>query len=190
MSVAVISCGALAVHVREIARRFGLDVEVVPVPATLHNHPERIAPAVASLSSRYERVVLAYADCGSYGAIDALGLPRLRGDHCYDVFAFDEVHEALEEEPGTYFLTDFLARTFEHTVVHELGLDRFPELRDAYFGNYTRVVWLAQRPTSATEAAARRAAERLGLPLEVREVGDSGLARQLLELTRPDFSTV
>jgi Protein of unknown function (DUF1638) len=182
MSTAVISCGALAVHVREIARREGLDVDVVPVPATLHNHPERIAPAVAELSSRYERVVLAYADCGSYGAIDELGLPRLRGDHCYDVFGYDEVHEALSEEPGTYFLTDFLARTFEHTVIRELGLDRHPELRDDYFGNYRRVVWLAQRRTPATERAARRAAERIGLPLEVHDVGDIGLARQLEEL--------
>jgi hypothetical protein len=182
MSTAVISCGALAVHVREVARRLGLDVEVVPVPAMLHNHPERIAPAVAELSSRYDRVVLAYADCGSYGAIDELGLPRLRGDHCYDVFAYDEVEEALSEEPGTYFLTDFLARTFEHTVIRELGLDRFPELRDVYFGNYRRVVWLAQRRTPSTEAAAQRSAERLGLPLEIREVGDGGLARQLAEL--------
>jgi hypothetical protein len=182
MSTAVISCGALAVHVREIARRLGLDVEVVPVDATLHNHPERIAPAVAELSSRYDRVVLAYADCGSYGAIGELGLPMLQGNHCYDVFAYDEVEEAMREEPGTYFLTDFLARTFEHTVVRELGLDRFAELRDAYFRNYKRVVWLAQRRTPATEAAAQRAAERIGLPLEVREVGDAGLARQLIGL--------
>jgi hypothetical protein len=182
MSTAVISCGALAVHVREIARREGLDVEVVPVPATLHNHPEQIAPAIDKLRGRYERVVLAYADCGSYGAIDALGLPRLRGNHCYDVFAYDEVEEALREEPGTYFLTDFLARTFEHTVIRELGLDRFPELRDAYFGNYSRVVWLAQRRTPATEAAAQRAAERIGLPLEIRDAGDAGLARELADL--------
>jgi hypothetical protein len=182
MSTAVIACGALAVHVREVARREGLDVEVVPVPATLHNHPERIAPAIEELRGRYQRVVLAYADCGSYGAIDALGLPRLRGNHCYDVFGYDEVHDALEEEPGTYFLTDFLARTFEHTVIRELGLDEHPELRDDYFGNYRRVVWLAQRRTPATEQAARHAAERIGLPLEVREVGDAGLAQQLTEL--------
>jgi hypothetical protein len=186
MSTAVIACGALAVHVREVARREGLDVQVFPVPATLHNRPEEIAPAVRKLAKRvagdHKRVVLAYADCGSYGAIDALDLPRLRGDHCYDVFGYDEVHEALSEEPGTYFLTDFLARTFEHTVIRELGLDRHPELRDDYFGNYERVVWLAQRRTLATERAARRAAERIGLPLEVREVGDAGLARGLKRL--------
>ena len=95
------------------------------------------------------------------------------------MFARDEVRAALAEEPGTYFLTDFLARTFEHTVVRELGLDRHPELRDDYFGNYTRVVWLAQRPTPATRAAAQRAAARIGLPLEELAVGNGGLERQL-----------
>jgi hypothetical protein len=85
----------------------------------------------------------------------------------------------LVQEPGTYFLTDFLARTFEHTVWRQLGLDRYPELRDDYFGNYTRVMWLAQRPVAATRRAAERAATRVGLPLVVREVGDGGLERQL-----------
>jgi hypothetical protein len=175
----VVACGALALDVRRIARRRGWELEVVPVPALLHNHPERIGPAVAAVCAGREVVAVAYGDCGTYGALDRLGLPRLEGDHCYDVFAFSEVRAALEEEPGTYFLTDFLARTFEHTVWRELGLDRYPELRDDYFGNYTRVMWLAQRPTPATRAAASLAAERLGLPLVVVEVGDGGLERQL-----------
>ncbi len=187
MTVGVIACGALAVHVRQVARRRGWDVDVHPVPALLHNRPEQIAGAVerevARLNGRYERVAVAYADCGTYGALDALlaqhGIPRLAGDHCYDVFARDEVRAALEEEPGTYVLTDFLARTFAHTVLRELGLDRHPELRDAYFGHYTRVLWLAQHPTPATRVAAERAAEAIGLPLVERAVGDGGLEREL-----------
>ena len=179
MTPAVVACGALALDVRRIARRRGWDLEVIPAPALLHNHPERIAPAVAALSADHDVVAVAYGDCGTYGALDRLGLRRLEGEHCYDVFAREEVRAALDEEPGTYFLTDFLARTFEHTVWRELGLDRYPSLRDEYFRHYTRVVWLAQRPTRATRAAAERAAERLGLPLVEIEVGNAGLERQL-----------
>src|SRR5205823_14112962 len=131
--VAVVACGARALHVQAIARRRGWDVAAHPLPPELHNRPGRIAPAAAALigelRERYDRVVLAYADCGSMGAVDELGLERLAGEHCYDVFARADVREALVEEPGTYFLTDFLARTFERTVVRSLGLDRHPELR-------------------------------------------------------------
>ena len=184
---AVIACGALAADVRRIARKRGWLIDVHPVPALLHNQPERIPAAVesrlAELSRSYDRVAVAYADCGTYGALDAVlsesDVARLEGQHCYDILARDEVRHALDEQPGTYFLTDFLARTFEHTVVRQLGLDRHPELRDDYFGNYTRVMWLAQRPTLGTKLAAERAAAALGLPLEVREVGDAGLERAL-----------
>jgi Protein of unknown function (DUF1638) len=178
----VIACGALALDVRRIADRRGWDLKVIPVPALLHNHPDRIGDAVAELSKGRDVLAAAYGDCGTHGALDELGLPRLRADHCYDVFAYDEVRAAVEEEPGTYFLTDFLARTFERTVWRELGLDRFPELRDEYFRHYSRVMWLAQRPTVATQRAAVHAADRLGLPLIVREVGDAGLERELARL--------
>ena len=172
---------------RRIAARRGWDVDVHPLPALLHNRPERIAGEVAAelarLSDRYERVVVAYADCGTRGrstrVVEELGVSRLAGAHCYDVFASAEVRAAMAEAPGTYFLTDFLARSFEHTVWRELGLDRHPELRDAYFGNYTRVLWLAQRPTAGTRARRPSAPRRrLGLPLEEREVGDIGLERE------------
>ena len=188
----VVACGALAVHVKAIARRRGWDIDVHPLPALLHNRPDQIAPAVKEALERHDAVAVAYADCGTYGALDEVleGIPRLAGAHCYDVLARDEVRAALDEEPGTYFLTDFLARSFEHTVVRELGLDRYPELRDAYFGHYTRVVWLAQHATPATRAAAERAAARLSLPLEVREVGDGALERRLEQLlvARPGSS--
>lgn len=192
-TTAVLACGALAADVRRIARRRGWELDVHPIPALLHNRPERIAPAIARalapLQPRYDVVAVAYGDCGTYGELDRVlaraGVQRLAGEHCYDVFARDEVRAALAEEPGTYILTDFLARTFEHTVVRELGLDRFPELSEDYFRNYTRVLWLAQRPTRATRVAAERAAHRIGLPLEQRAVGTAGLERQLEQLLEP-----
>jgi hypothetical protein len=188
--VGVVACGALAVGVQRIARRRGWPVDVHPLPALLHNRPERIAPAVAdlvdSLRPRYDAVAVAYGDCGTRGELDAvlerLRVARLSGDDCYDVYGGAVARAALREEPGTYFLTDFLARTFERTVWRELGLDRWPELRDDYFRHYRRVVWLAQHPTQATRAAAERAAAALGLPLEERAVGDAGLERQLERL--------
>ena len=189
--VAVIACGALAGPVREIAARRGWPAEVHSLPAVLHNRPARIAPAVEQLATdllgRGRRVAVAYADCGSYGALDGLcerlGLARLPGLHCYDVLAGPgRVAALLRAEPGTYLLTDFLVRSFERTVIRELGLDRWPELRDDYFGHYTRVVWLAQDPDAELRTLAQQAADRLGLPLTVVPTGTGGLDRALAEL--------
>src|SRR4051812_23909592 len=143
----LVACGALARPAAEVAARRGWPLDVVPVPPLLHNHPDKIAAeverTVAGLHDRYDRVVVGYADCGTYGALDELcdrlGLVRLDGLHCYDVYGgADRVARMFEEQPGTYVLTDFLVRSFARTVVAELGLDRYPELRDDYFGHYRR----------------------------------------------------
>jgi hypothetical protein len=166
-------------------------VELHPLPPLLHNRPERIAGRVEALldelQGRHARVAVAYADCGSGGALDEVcarrGVERLPGLHCYDVVAgAEEIARLAAEEPGTYFLTDVLVRTFDRLVVRELGLDRYPELRDDYFRHYRRVVWLAQAPTPELEAEAQRAAGVLGLPLEVRHTGEGRLERALGEL--------
>ena len=139
------------------------------------------------LAGSYDRVVVGYADCGTYGALDAvcrdLGVERLPGLHCYDVFAGpSRLERFFDEQPGTYLLTDFLVRSFARTVVQEMGLDRYPELRDTYFGNYTRVVWLAQAPDDELRALAEEAAAGIGLPLTVVETGDRGLESALAGL--------
>jgi hypothetical protein len=161
------------------------------LPSLLHNRPERIAPAAAelarSLIARGLRVALGYADCGSYGALDELcerlGLRRLRGLHCYDVFAGPERLAAMfAAEPGTYLLTDFGVRSFRRTVLAELGLDRHPGLWPDYFGHYRRLVWLAQSRDAALDAEAAAIAGRFGLPLTVLDVGTGGLERELERL--------
>jgi len=174
-----------------VAAERGWPLDVHPLPPLLHNRPELIAARVEELGGelerRYAAVAVGYADCGTYGALDDVcerrGWGRLRGLHCYDLYAGAErMRRMLDDEPGTYVLTDFLVRSFDRTVVAELGLDRYPELRDDYFAHYRRVVWLAQRPDDELRRLAERAAARIGLPLEVVDTGHALLADAVEEL--------
>jgi hypothetical protein len=183
----IVACGALAQPIAAIVARRGWAADVHPLPPLLHNHPERIAAEVEAAVDAVSAggpVVVGYADCGTYGALDELctrrGWSRLPGLHCYDVYGgADRLRVMLERQPGTYILTDFLVRAFDRLVVTELGLDRYPELRDDYFGHYTRVVWLAQRPDDELRRLASRAADILGLPLTELDVGDHRLEQAL-----------
>ena len=187
--IEVIACGALAGHIREIAARHGWPVKVRPLPATLHNCPEKIIEY--SERSRFSaRPVIAYADCGTYGALDEYcdshSTERLPGLHCYDLYAGpDRIAEIFAEEPGTYLLTDYLVRTFTRTVLASLGLDKHPELWPDYFGHYTRLVWLAQAPTPALAAEAARIARIFGLPLARVDTGTTRLEAALADLIEP-----
>jgi len=181
----VIACGALVSELRAVlAVNSLLDaVDVAYLPANLHNRPERIVPAMREAVALHtaddpERPILfAYADCGTGGMLDTFmaelpNVHRLPGSHCYEFFAstelFTELHDA---EPGTFYLTDFLAKHFDALVWQGLGLDRHPELRDAYFGNYSRVVLFSQSLDPAVVEAGRAGALRLGLAFEHRHVG-------------------
>jgi hypothetical protein len=166
-------------------------VHVHPLPPLLHNQPHRIADEVETLAKQlgpsYAAVAVGYADCGTYGALDEvcerLGLRRLPGLHCYDLYAgADRVRSFFEDQPGTYLLTDFLVRSFARTVLQELGLDRRPELRDDYFRHYTRVVWLRQDDDPELGDLAEQAAATLGLPLTIVPTGHAGLERALRDL--------
>lgn len=177
----LIACGALARELRAWREaQPWAQYDIACLPAILHNHPTRITAAVRAriqaARSTHARVLVLYGDCGTGGALDAMlaeeGVERIEGPHCYAFFAGGAVFDALmAEEPGTFFLTDYLARHFERLVWRGLGLDRHPVLRDEYFGNYRRVVHLVQQADAAVAAKAVAAASRLGLPLEVRVTG-------------------
>lgn len=189
--VALITCGALGREVGEIVGRRGWPADIVGVPSFTHMYPEQITPEVekrieALRAEGYERIAVLFADCGTAGRLDRVlaehGVERLPGHHCYDVYAGEELTRLMAEEPGTYFLTDFLIRAFEGSVVRGMGLDRFPQLTSVYFANYTRLVYLAQTDDGALLARAHEIAERLGLRLEVRRTGVGRLEAQIERL--------
>ena len=183
----LIACGALARETLAAIEANGLrHVEVTCLSALLHNRPERIPEAVREKirehRADFDRILVLYADCGTGGALDAVlaeeGVERIGGPHCYAFYAGQDAFAALADaEPGTFYLTDFLTRQFDTLVIEGLGLDRHPELRDMYFGNYRRLVYLAQTEDAELQAQARAAADRLGLTYEYRFTGLGELAR-------------
>jgi hypothetical protein len=185
----VIGCGALARELVEVTSTLP-GVDVACLSPDLHNRPDGIPGAVRARIHEarregYERIFVAYADCGTGGMLDpvlaAEGVERLPGAHCYEFFAGSPTFAAMAaDEPGTFWLTDFLARNFERLVIRGLGIDRHPELETVYFKNYTRVVYLSQTDDPDLLILARRAAERLGLAFEHRPTGIAGLAAPIV----------
>jgi hypothetical protein len=187
--VLVIACGALAREITALKRAGGWEaLDVTCLPPELHNRPERITPAVRAAigvaRARYQHIFVAYADCGTGGALDRMlaeeAVERLPGAHCYEFFATTGVFAALAEaEPGTFYLTDFLVRHFERLVAASLGIDRHPELVGEYFRHYRRVVYLVQVADTQLQEQARAIAGRLGLAYEQRVTGYGDLAGSL-----------
>ena len=197
-SVLVIGCGALAKELLDLVAANHLEnVKVECLPAIFHNTPDKITPAVRERLERsgaYDKVFVAYADCGTGGHLEKLvaeyGAEMMEGAHCYQFFAgqreFEEIQDA---EIGTLYLTDYLARHFDRFIWKGLGLDRYPQLLDDYFGNYTRVLYIAQTENPERTEQAQEAARRLGLKFERRFVGYGDLEPRLLQLPQTSGST-
>ncbi len=193
--VLLIACGALAHEILALKRANGWDhLDLQCLPAILHNHPDRIAPAVeaavAAHRADYERIFVVYADCGTGGRLAALcarlGVGMVEGPHCYAFFEGNAAFAARAEEEFTaFYLTDFLVRQFDAFVWEPLGLDRHPELRDTYFGHYEKVVYQAQTDDPALTAKAEDCARRLGLGFERRFTGYGDLVGALGRTAAP-----
>ncbi len=195
-SILVIACGALAREITDLKRTYGWDhLHLVCIDAKLHLRPalipDRLREIIRSHKDDYDRIFVAYADCGTGGEIDRViaeegeSIERLPGAHCYQFFVGEERFAALSDaEPGTFYLTDFLAQHFERFVIKPLKLEQHPELRDAFFGNYRRLVYLSQTRSKELLAAARDAARRLELDFEHVHCGYG-----LLESGLHDFIT-
>jgi len=188
--LAIVVCGALAREVREIAARHAWDADLVTVAALDHLSPKKIVADVEQelelLEGRYEKVVVAYGDCGTFGALDRVlerfDAVRTGGPHCYEMYGGDQLAAESEQRIGTFFLTDWLVRNWQRAVVDGLGIGRFPYLRNTYFDHCTDVLYLRQSPEPSLEEKAREIAAELELPLEIRDVGLGDLERRLIDL--------
>ena len=188
--VLLIACGALAREILAINQANGLDhLDLQCLPAILHNHPERIVPAVreavTKYRDRYDSIFVVYADCGTGGQLHAacadMGIEMVAGPHCYSFFEGNEAF-AAQDEMTAFYLTDFLVRQFDAFVWEPLGLSKHPQLRDMYFGNYEKLVYQAQTEDAALTAKAQDCADRLGLAFERRFTGYGDLTLALTAL--------
>jgi hypothetical protein len=177
----LLACGALARELVQLKRQNNWEyVKIQCLPAELHSTPDKIPGAVEEAIEKhggnYDHIYVAYGDCGTGGALDRVlekyGAERIPGAHCYEFFTgSSQFFEFADEEPGTFYLTDFMVRQFDHFVVKMLGLDRHPELHDMYFGNYKRGVYLSQERSEELSAEAKECAEYLGLDYEEHFTG-------------------
>ena len=190
-ATALVICGALGREVKEIVRRREWDVDIYGLSAYLHLYPSRIVEELREklreLRPRYEKLVVVYGECGTTGKLepilDEFGAARLRGPHCYEIFAGEQrFTEVADQRPATFFLTDWLVRNFDQAVVKGLGLDRYPELKSMLFGNYEAILFLRQAPNPRLAAKAEDIARYLGLPLAIEDVGLGELEDRLAEL--------
>jgi hypothetical protein len=182
----LIACGALAREVRALIDLNGWQhMHLTCLPAKLHNRPQLIPQAVRAKirasRARYERILVIYGDCGTGGELDRVlaeeGIERIEGPHCYAFYrGIESFLDEADADPTCFYLTDFLVRHFERLIIEGLGIDRHPELLPLYFGNYTKLVYLAQTPDAALEQRAKAAALRLGLSYEQRTTGYGELA--------------
>lgn len=191
VNVLLIACGALGREIVELTRLNNWDhFRIQCLPAELHNRPEKIPAAVrAEIEDKradYEHIFVAYADCGTGGQLDQVlaeyGIDRLPGAHCYEFFAGSTTfNELADAEPGTFYLTDFLTRHFDRLVRIGLGLDKHPELMPQYFGNYKRLVYLAQSESPELAAMAEQHAGYLGLDYERIHTGLDNVGHDISE---------
>ena len=189
--VRVIACGAIAREVIAIRETNGLShIDLQCLPAIWHAHPQKIAPGVEQAIAEaraegFSRIFVGYADCGTGGLLDKVcereGVERIAGPHCYSFFVGNDAFAAKDDDVTSFFLTDFLARQFRGFVIEPLGLDRYPQLKEMYFGNYEKLVYLSQVEDEALQQKAKEAADYLGLTYEYRFTGYGDLTGELLK---------
>ena len=182
----ILACGALAKEILHLLKHLGQSADLQCFPAGFHNSPQKIVPSLKAIlderAGDYARILIGYGDCGTGGGLDALlenydNAVRISGAHCYAFFSGLRAFDAMmEEELGTFFLTDYLVQHFDTLIIKGMGLDRFPNLRDTYFEHYKKLTYLAQTHDMALKVKAQEAALKLGLSFEYRFVGYGSLA--------------